>query len=168
MIFGLKEKWIILTHIFLNISTNIPVLLMTAFVLQGHVCVCVFKASPTTVSLCVIAIYLFKYAGIWSWTDTQRSQFLENDLYILSYLIISEIIIILHHPYSCYVCTLYNLFAHCCLYYYYLLSLQYTVLHILFIYFYLYLRIFSCVVLHIIALSIERTWLTFHCWLYSV
>ncbi len=29
-----------------------------------RVCVCVFKASPTTVSLCVIAIYLFKYAGI--------------------------------------------------------------------------------------------------------
>ncbi len=32
MIFGIKEKWIILA-----ISTNIPVLLMTGFVLQGHI-----------------------------------------------------------------------------------------------------------------------------------
>ncbi len=31
----------------------------------------------------------------------------------------------------------------------------------LFLVFYLYLCILSCVVLHIIALSIERTWLTF-------
>ncbi len=37
MIFGIKEKWIILTHnVLLPIATNIPVLLMTAFVLQGH------------------------------------------------------------------------------------------------------------------------------------
>ncbi len=39
--------------------------------------------------------------------------------------------IILYHPYCCYVYTLYNLFAPSCLYCY-LLSLQYTVLHILF------------------------------------
>ncbi len=51
--------------------------------------------------------------------------------------------------------TLYNLFAHPCLYYY-LLSPQYTVLHILFYctfyssLFYLYLCIFSCIVLHIL------------------
>ncbi len=34
MIFVIKEKWIILTHTMY--CTNIPVLLMTAFVLQGH------------------------------------------------------------------------------------------------------------------------------------
>ncbi len=38
MIFVIKEKWIILTHnVLLAIATNIPVLLMTAFVLQGHI-----------------------------------------------------------------------------------------------------------------------------------
>ncbi len=81
----------------------------------------------------------------------------------------------LHHPYCCYVyyipckTCLHILLAHSC-FYYYLLSLQYTVLHILLFYFfsYLYSCIFSCVVLNIIALSMERTWLTFHCWLYSV
>ncbi len=64
------------------------------------------------------------------------------------HLTISKIFIILHHPYSWYVYTLYNLFAHSCLYSY-LLRLQYTVLHILFYYSYffpyLYLCIFSCV-----------------------
>ncbi len=39
MIFGIKEKCIILTpyNVLLAIATNIPVLLMTAFVLQGHI-----------------------------------------------------------------------------------------------------------------------------------
>ncbi len=38
MIFAIKEKCIILTHtILLSIATNISVLLMTAFVLQGHI-----------------------------------------------------------------------------------------------------------------------------------
>ncbi len=38
MIFGIKEKSIILTyHLFLAIATNIPVRLMTGFVLQGHI-----------------------------------------------------------------------------------------------------------------------------------
>ncbi len=63
--------------------------------------------------------------------------------------------------------------------------LQYTVLHILFYctfysylfvysffllnFFHTYIFVYSLVfVLHIIALSMERTWLTFHCWLYSV
>ncbi len=61
------------------------------------------------------------------------------------HLIISKIFIILHHPYCCYVYTLYNMFAHSC-FYYYLLSLQYTVLHILFyctiylIFYYSYLK----------------------------
>ncbi len=38
MIFGIKEKCIILTtyNVLLSIATNIPVLLMTAFVLQRH------------------------------------------------------------------------------------------------------------------------------------
>uniref|UniRef100_A0A8C1FHC4 ADAM metallopeptidase domain 15 n=1 Tax=Cyprinus carpio carpio TaxID=630221 RepID=A0A8C1FHC4_CYPCA len=35
MIFGIKEKSMILTHVFLAISTNIPMLLMTSFV-NGH------------------------------------------------------------------------------------------------------------------------------------
>ncbi len=37
MILGIKEKSIILTQCILAIATNIPVLLMTAFVLQGHI-----------------------------------------------------------------------------------------------------------------------------------
>ncbi len=37
MIFGIKEKLIILTHTMVSIATNIPELLMTAFVLQGHI-----------------------------------------------------------------------------------------------------------------------------------
>ncbi len=39
MIFGIKEKWIILDNpnVFLAIATNIPVLLMTGFVIQGHI-----------------------------------------------------------------------------------------------------------------------------------
>ncbi len=89
----------------------------------------------------------------------------------------------LHHPYCCYVyyipckTSLHILLAHSC-FYYYLLSLQYTVLHILlyctfycftfYLYFFhTYIYVFSFV-LNIIALSMEQTWLTFHCWLYSV
>ncbi len=38
MIFGIKEKSIILTYnVLLAIATNIPVLLMTGFVVQGHI-----------------------------------------------------------------------------------------------------------------------------------
>ncbi len=65
------------------------------------------------------------------------------------------ILIILHHPHCCYVyihgktCSHIRL-AHPCLYYY-LLSPQYTVLHILFYCtFYLYYSIFSYVVLRIL------------------
>ncbi len=80
-------------------------------------------------------------------------------------LIISKTFIIPHHPHCCYVyipgtTCLHIPLAHTCLYYY-LLSPQYTVLHILFyctcyslffflLIFYLYLYIFSCVVLHIL------------------
>ncbi len=78
-------------------------------------------------------------------------------------------------------CTtcLHMLLAHSCLYYY-LLSVQYTVLHIIlfFILFYFlfllfishtYIYVYAFVfVFHIIALSMEWTWPTFHCLLYSV
>ncbi len=37
MIFGIKVKSIILTHVLLAIATNIPMLLMTGFVVQGHI-----------------------------------------------------------------------------------------------------------------------------------
>ncbi len=39
MIFGIKEESIIFDpyNVLLAIATNIPVLLMTAFVLQGHI-----------------------------------------------------------------------------------------------------------------------------------
>ncbi len=91
---------------------------------------------------------------------------------------ISNIIIILHHPYFCYVYIpgttyLHIPLAHPCLNYY---LLQYTVLHILFycttwsslwcffffFFFYLYFCLFSCVVLQYFALSIERTWPDLH------
>ncbi len=88
-------------------------------------------------------------------------------------LINCKTLIILHHPHCCYVyitgtTCLHILLAHPCLYYY-LLSPQYTVLHILFyctfyslfflylFYYYLHLYIFSCVMFHFFALSIERT-----------
>ncbi len=40
MIIGIKGKSIILIHtmLFLAIATNIPMLLMTGFVVQGHIC----------------------------------------------------------------------------------------------------------------------------------
>ncbi len=40
MIFGIKEKWIILTHTmyFLAIAINILQHLKTGFVVQGHIC----------------------------------------------------------------------------------------------------------------------------------
>ncbi len=49
------------------------------------------------------------------------------------------------------------------LFIFYLLSLQYTVLHILFFIFYSLPNMYSLVlVLHVIALSIERTWPDLH------
>ncbi len=100
-------------------------------------------------------------------------------------LIISKIFIILHHPYSCYVNTLYNLFAHSsCTFLLILLFIKSTVycpaqlilfyffiLMLNFFYFIFFILIFMYIllfVLHIIALYMERTWITFHCWLYSV
>ncbi len=38
MIFGIKKKKIDPYNVLLSIATNIPVLLMTAFVLQDHIC----------------------------------------------------------------------------------------------------------------------------------
>ncbi len=74
---------------------------------------------------------------------------------------------------------LYNLFAHSsCTFLLILLFIMSTVYcpaHlILYIFFYsffphTYIYVYSLVfVFHIIALSMERTWLTFYCWLYSV
>ncbi len=63
-------------------------------------------------------------------TERLRRSFFPQAIRLLNSKI-SKIFIILHHPYCCYVHTLYNLFAHPCLYYY-LLGLQYTVLHIYF------------------------------------
>ncbi len=37
MIIGIKEKWTILTHVFLAVATNIPQRLKTGFVVQGHI-----------------------------------------------------------------------------------------------------------------------------------
>ncbi len=65
---------------------------------------------------------------------------------------------------------------------YYLFSIQYTVLqnvfaHFIILYFlflfllYFFITIFMYILLcllHIIVMSMEQTWLTFHCWLYSV
>ncbi len=77
--------------------------------------------------------------------------------------------------------TMFNLFAHSslvqsCLSWY--LILQHTVMHILlyFIFCALYLIFYSFYFMHtslvlystIFALSMERTWLTFHCWLYNL
>ncbi len=86
-------------------------------------------------------------------------------------LINCKIFTILHHPYCYYVyIPLHIPLAHPCLYYY-LLSPQYTVLHILFyctfysLFFLLFLPIFIyillCCVTHF-ALSIERTWPDLH------
>ncbi len=49
MIFGIKEKSIILTptmYVLLAIATNTPMLLMTRFIVQGHICtICVLFHS---------------------------------------------------------------------------------------------------------------------------
>ncbi len=89
-------------------------------------------------------------------------------------LINSKIFTILHHPYCCYVYTLYNLFAHSsCTSLLTLLFIKSTVLHIFFIahflllyclllfIFYLYLCLFSCVVLHILHCPLSGPDLTY-------
>ncbi len=95
------------------------------------------------------------------------------------HLIISKIFIILHHLYCCYVFTLYNLFAHSsCTFLSILLFIKSTVYCLLILFYsyfftsfffhthvYVYSHVFM---LHIIALSMEWIWFTFHCWLYSV
>ncbi len=48
----------------------------------------------------------------------------------------------------------------------FILYILYSVLYILFL-FILFYAYFPCVVFTIFALSMERTWLTFHCWLYN-
>ncbi len=91
---------------------------------------------------------------------------------------------ILHHPYCCYVyipgtTCLHIPLAHPCLYYY-LLSPQYTVLHLLFyctfyslfflIIFLTYFYMYSLVLCYIFCTVhwADLTWFTFHYWLYSV
>ncbi len=90
-------------------------------------------------------------------------------------LINGQIFTILHPPYCCYVyipgtTCLHIPLAHPCLYYY-VLSPQYTVLHILlfifsysllfFFIFYLYLYKFSCVLLHILHCPLSGPDLTY-------
>ncbi len=131
-----------------------------------------------------------EYTRTWKQTDKQNKtglieSYIEPKLkpsLITStwlHLIISKIFIILH-PYCWYLYTLFNLFAHSfCTFLLILLFNKSTVLHIflycIYIYFFVlhffhtYINVYSLVfVLHIIALSMERIWLTFHCWLYSV
>ncbi len=80
-------------------------------------------------------------------------------------LINSKIFTILHHPYCCYVYTLYNLFAHSyCTYLLLLLFIKSTVYspaHLFYILF-----IYS--VLIFLPIFMYLTWLTLHYWLYSV
>ncbi len=56
MIFGIKEKFIILTHkvYILAVVTNIPLRLKTAFVLQGHILnIYMYKGLIFYIILCV-------------------------------------------------------------------------------------------------------------------
>ncbi len=76
--------------------------------------------------------------------------------------------VILYHSYCCYVNTMYNLFAHSI---YYWFNISYFLSIFVFIFFsipiFMYIFFSLCLYCIIIALSMERTWLTFHCWLYS-
>ncbi len=59
MIFGIKEKIIILTHI-IAIVTNIPVLLKTGFVVQGHIYSLLAYAFIVQMAICH-SLYRQKY-----------------------------------------------------------------------------------------------------------
>ncbi len=59
MIFGIKEKWIILTQTMLAIATNIPVLLKAGFVVQDLKC----HLKPQCTSLLMCS----SVAGVWVW-----------------------------------------------------------------------------------------------------
>ncbi len=82
------------------------------------------------------------------------------------------LVLLLHDNHVQPVCT----FLSCTFLLILILSLQYTVMHILLyfifcsLYLIFYLFNFNSSVLYsiIFALSMERTWLTFHCWLYTL
>ncbi len=131
--------------------------------------------------------HLASASGAW-WQKLRRSFFPQAPKLKLSLitftglnLINCKTFIILHHPHCCYVyipatTCLHIPLAHPCLYYY-LLSPQYTVLHILFHYtlhsFFLliwtYIYIYSCYVSFFCTVHwADLSWFTFHCWLYPV
>ncbi len=92
---------------------------------------------------------------------------------VLFFFVCFCLVLLLHDNHVQPVCTLtHSSLVHSCLSWY--LSLQYTVMHIFIFYilffisyflltsFYVYFSLYSI----IFALSMEQTWLTFHCWLY--
>ncbi len=63
MIFVIKEKWIILTsyNVLLSIATNIPVLLMTAFVLQSHIVDTNFRRHILSLYIAICIVFIKQY-----------------------------------------------------------------------------------------------------------
>ncbi len=57
MIFGIKEKSIHLTNTMWSIATNIPVLLMTGFVVQSHIC-SLYEKKTQSVMMYPVVVFL--------------------------------------------------------------------------------------------------------------